>query len=264
MTTLPTLDGSLQQILETLAPIIGRLPRRVPGTARVDGRLLHYADLHSFYHQCVQILGRGFYDFRPATQAPLILDCGAHVGIASAFFATRFPGARITAFEADPKIFTMLAKNVAALGLGNVTPRHAAVWTDDAGVRFAMSMDDSGHVGDGGPAQVTVPSVRLRDVIEAEPPDLLKLDVEGAEYEILADCADVIGRVGRLIMEVHRFGHESGSLPGILDILERAGLAYVLADLENASWLEPGERPPFPRLASDKFCFSVFAWRPGT
>lgn len=258
------LDGSLAEILERLAPVIGDLPRRVPGTARVDGRVLHYADLHSFYHQCVQILGQGFYNFRPATDAPYILDCGAHVGIASAFFATRFPGARIEAFEADPKIFTMLARNVASLGLANVTPRHAAVWTDAAGVRFCMSMDDSGHVGAAGAECVEVPSVRLRELIEVQAPDLLKLDVEGAEYEILADCADVLGRVDRLIMEVHRFGPGAGSLADILRIVEGAGLSYVLADLENAYWLEPGERPPFPRLASDKFCFSVFAWRPGS
>lgn len=258
------LEGSLQEILERLTPVIGKLPRRVPGKVKVDGRVMHYADLHSFYHQCVQIMGHGFYDYRPTTDAPYILDCGAHVGIASIFFATRFPGAHIEAYEADPKIFTLLVKNVASLGLTNVAPRHGAVWTDEAGVRFAMSMDDSGHVGDAGTGSVEVPSVRLRDLIAQRPPDLLKLDVEGAEYEILADCAEVLGSVNRLIMEVHRFGHEAGTLPGILEKVEAAGLSYVLADLENASWLEPGEAPPFPRLASDKFCFSVFAWRPGT
>jgi FkbM family methyltransferase len=264
MSTGISLDGSLAEILERLAPVVGGLPRRVPGRARIDGRELHYADLHSFYHQCVQIIGRGYYDFRPRSGSPYILDCGAHIGIASLFFATRFPGAEIHAYEADPRIFTMLARNVRSFGLGNVTPHHGALWTDDAGVPFAMSMDDSGHVGGAGPGAAPVPSVRLRDLLAARPPDLLKLDVEGAEYELLADCADVIGSVDRLIMEVHRFGREAGSLRELLGVLDAAGLRYVLADLENASWLAPDERPPFPRLASDKFCFTVFAWRPGT
>lgn len=257
------LNGTLQEILERLAPVIGDLPRRVPGQATVEGRVLHYADLHSFYHQCVQIMGRGFYDYAPTTDTPLIIDCGAHIGIASIFFATRFPGAEIHAFEADPKIFSMLDKNVASLGLANVSAHHAAVWTDDQGVEFAMSMDDSGHVGGRGLGRARVPSVRLRDMLAEAAPDLLKIDVEGAEYELLADCADVIGNARRLIMEVHRFGHETGRLSDLLDVLDRAGFHYVFADLENAAWLAPDHQPPFPRLASDKYCFSVFAWQDG-
>ena len=37
-------------------------------------------------------------------------------------------------------------------------------------------------------AAKTVPSVRLKSVLAERPVDLLKLDVEGAEFEILADC----------------------------------------------------------------------------
>lgn len=66
-----------------LTPEIGRWPRRKPGEILVAGTFLKYADMHSFYYQTRQIFGDGLYRF---TCAPVILDCGAHIGSASLFF----------------------------------------------------------------------------------------------------------------------------------------------------------------------------------
>ena len=41
-------------------------------------------------------------------------------------------------------------------------------------------------------------SVRLRDVLLAGPVDMLKVDIEGAEEQVMADCADAIGHAQNL------------------------------------------------------------------
>ncbi|MFI5179368.1 MAG: hypothetical protein ACHQO8_12420, partial [Vicinamibacterales bacterium] len=88
-------------------------PRFTPGTIRMLDYEIRYADLLSFCPQWQDIFVKRVLDFRCATDAPRILDCGANVGLASLFFRRAYPKARITAFEADPAIFAMLDANLA-------------------------------------------------------------------------------------------------------------------------------------------------------
>jgi FkbM family methyltransferase len=263
-TGIPVLQGSLPDILGYLSKELQRFPRRVPGRLLVDGVELRYVDLHSFYYQSLQILNQRLYEFDTDEEAPLIVDCGAHVGLASLFFARRFPQATIHAFEADPTIADVLAFNVASLKLSNVTTQAKAVWIDGGGITFERSSDDSGHVrahGDAGaPDIVTVPSVRLRDLIADRDVSLLKLDVEGAEFALLQDCDGALGRVRKMLLEVHCFGQPDAHLGRLLTVLENNGFRYGLSDLHQAPWLG-GEVPPFKELSTAKYLISVFAWR---
>ncbi|MBF5093445.1 FkbM family methyltransferase [Azospirillum sp. INR13] len=260
--SIPVLQGSLTEILGYLSKELPKFPRRVPGRLLADGVELRYVDLHSFYYQSLQILNHRLYEFETDEAAPLIIDCGAHIGLASLFFARRFPQATIHAFEADPAIAEVLAFNVASLKLTGVTPHAKAVWIDGGGITFERSSDDSGHVrsGGSGPDMVTVPSVRLRDLIAGRDVSLLKLDVEGAEFAILRDCDGALGGVRKILLEVHCFGQSDASLGRLLCLLEDNGFRYGLSDLHQATWMQ-GEKPPFRELQTGKYLISVFAWR---
>lgn len=251
------LSGTLGDILGTLSNTLSSYPRRVPGVLHIEGRPFQYVDLHSFYHQGIQIFANGLYDFTSSVPNPLILDCGAHIGMASLYFASRNPGARIIAFEADPKIAEALTKNVASFGLTNVAVEAKAVWTSNEGVCFSIENDDSGFVGDEG---AKIPSVRLRDIIAGQKVELLKIDVEGAEYPLLKDCADVLGNVQKIIIEAHQLRRE-GSLAELLTVLETKGFRYVLSDLHQADWIPIENKPPFKETRTEKYLVSIFAWR---
>ena len=241
-----------------MAPDVPHWPRRTPGRLMIDGKALKYADLHSFYYQTRQIFGEFVYDFDAGTDAPSILDCGAHIGLASLFFKELYPMARIRAYEADATVAGLCAYNMGEFG-HDVSVTAAAVWTHCKGVAFAASMDDAGHVAAGG--NVRVPTVRLRDEIGDGPVDLLKLDIEGAEFTVLADCGDALRNVRRMIAEVHGFRPEEGRVGDFLSLLEAQGFRYGFADLQQAKWYTPAERPPFSVLATDKYIFTVYAWR---
>lgn len=246
------------EVVAQLGPSVKNWPRRQPGLLMIGGKVLRYADLHSFYHQARQIFGERLYDFRCGVPAPRILDCGAHIGLASLFFKEQFPAARIEAFEADAELADTCRKNLAAFGV-DVGVVQAAVWTHDRGVSFATTHDDAGHVvaGSGGDA---VPSLRLKTLLEAERVDFLKLDVEGAEFDLIADCGDSLDNVDRLVIEVHAMGGEQAQIGHLLKDLEVRGFRYVLSDLHPAVWAPSSSPPPFSFCRTEKFIVSVFAW----
>ena len=254
--------GTLQEILNQLSTTLDSYPRKTPGTLELEGRLIRYADLHSFYHQSYQLFGQALYDFTPKSHAPYIVDCGAHIGLASLFFKTRHPTATISAFEADPEIFSMLQSNINSFGLQGVTCHQKAVWTHNDGVTFTQESDDSGSIASSGGTKntVSVPSVRLKDVLLERPVDLLKVDIEGAEFESLTDAGDALRNVKALIVEVHLL-EPSQKLHPLLQTLDQYGFRYVLHDLHHAAWLPPHEVPPFSSVKVDRWLVTVFAWR---
>lgn len=177
-----------------------------------------FADLYGTYFQ-----GR-VYDF-PCTGRPYIIDCGAHVGVSVAWWKTRYPEARVLAFEADTTNFALLEQNCGHLP--DVTLIHAAVWTLDGEVMFAAKGGENGRLAafvdapSAGPV-MTVPGVRLRPFL-SEPVDLLKMDIEGAEVDVLADCADRLGPVDRIFVEHHSWVSRGQRLAQTFSILEEAG-----------------------------------------
>jgi FkbM family methyltransferase len=130
----------------------------------------------------------------PATPRAII-DLGAHIGMSVLFFSERYPSARILAVEPNPANFAKLERNVA--GIPNVALMPVAVGGEpgtgwlDVGQESWRSM----LVGDPDEAEaVRVPVRTLDQLVErfgCEPAEtLLKVDVEGAEWEVLSRATD--------------------------------------------------------------------------
>ena len=240
-------------------------PRFTPGTIRMLDYELRYSDLLSFCVQWQDIFVKRCLDFQSATDAPRILDCGANVGLASLYFRRRYPRARITAYEADPHLAVMASDNLRTNG-ADVEVVHAALWTSNDQLTFRCEGSDSGMIeslpGAVDGRAVAVRAQRLRDVLEAEPFDLLKLDIEGAEDPVLADCEPALHRVRALIMDLHEFDADNRRAPRVLDRLTRAGFTYAIDEFVPLTWREPlaGAATPFPGRAM-QWAMTVRAWR---
>jgi protein-L-isoaspartate O-methyltransferase len=117
-------------------------PRFTPGTIRMMDYDIRYSDLLSFCPQWQDIFVNRALAFESASRSPRILDCGANVGLASLFFSRLYPGARVTAFEADPSLFQMLDANLKANGAAAVETRHAAIWTSTGTLTFRCEGSD--------------------------------------------------------------------------------------------------------------------------
>jgi FkbM family methyltransferase len=244
----------------------GTIPRHTAGSIRMLDYELQYTDLLSFCPQWHDIFVQGALEFQAPSASPRILDCGANIGLASLFFKRRYPAARITAYEADPSLFAIARANLSANGALDVEMVNAALWTSAGRVTFRAEGADSGMIDglagavDG--SAVDVPSLRLHDVLAAERIDLLKLDIEGAEGAVLADCEPVLDRVAAIVMDLHEFDPCVRQAPRVLELLTRAGFVYAVDEFVPQLWRPPvsASSTPFPGKAL-VWSMTVRAWR---
>ena len=241
------------------------VPRRTAGRIALLDYDIEYADLLSFVPQFHSIFIDGVLAFNTPGASPRILDCGANIGAASLFFKRRYPGARVTAYEADPELCAMTRRNLERNGAADVEVVHAALWTANGQVVFRAEGSDSGMIeglaGAVAGETVSVPSLRLRDVLERERVDLLKLDIEGAEHAVLADCMPVLDRVPAIVMDLHDFDPHNRQAPQVLELLTQAGFTYAIDDFLAQHWRPPVSSPqsPFPGRPL-VWTMNVWAW----
>ncbi|HZP59605.1 MAG TPA: FkbM family methyltransferase [Opitutaceae bacterium] len=159
-----------------------------------------------------------FPDFEPAQ----ILDLGANIGLASLFFATQWPEARILAVEPAGSNIGLLDKNIQEWP--SITRLQAAVWAQPARVHIANPHDEPNTyrmTADAGESLgEEVPAYTVEQLIDRQGGkriDLLKMDIEGTEAEIFRHGADWISRVSVLVIELH-----DRIVPGCAQALYRA------------------------------------------
>jgi FkbM family methyltransferase len=191
------------------------------------GRPLQVADADSFLGTYKEIFFDKVYAFPSATPRPMIIDGGANIGLATLFFKRIYPQSRIIAFEADPGIFALLERNMASFRLADVQLVNAALWDSETLLPFASEGGASGHIASSGEAaqSTRVQAVRLKPWLQ-ENVDFLKLDIEGAEYEVLEDCREELRNVRNLFVEYHSPAGSEQKLSRILEILSQAGFRY--------------------------------------
>jgi FkbM family methyltransferase len=188
-----------------------------------------------FERICHDVFDGHEYVFDTRRREPLIVDAGAHVGVATHYFKHRFPHARVLALEANPVTFALLRKNISHNGLDDVRAIHAALAPEAGTIPFFASASDEepGAWGDSAIQQpwhegeatavVQVPAVTLSSLL-TEPVDLLKLDIEGLETAVLEEAAPHLSLVRRVILEFHGTRCNPGnSISRLTEILRAAG-----------------------------------------
>ena len=139
-----------------------------------------------------------------------IVDIGANMGSFSVYAALSCPNARIYSFEPEQKNFTLLNQNVSINSLeGQIQTFQYAV-ASHAGQRD-MLLDESPLntlvIDEGSKARQSVECTTLRKICDShgiETIDLLKLNCEGAEYEILEGCtSEDFRRLSNIRLEYH-------------------------------------------------------------
>lgn len=195
------------------------------------------------------------YKFRTTSQQPKIIDCGAHIGMSILFFKLNYPNATVLAFEPDNKNFESAQKNLTAWNFEGVELLPKAVWTENGHITFQHLNDMGSNIQKTGSHQETnasttrVECVRLKDLLQS-PVDFVKLDIEGAEYEVLMDCGASIKNVENLFIEYHGNYNEMHKLTEILELVTAQGFAYYIKEAGNIY-----QRPFYDR--EKKFSYDV-------
>ena len=188
-----------------------------PGSLVVAGFDVDYWNQSHALFLLHEIFVNAEYDFETTSSPPRIIDCGANIGMSILFFKARYPDADILAFEADTVTFSRLVHTIDANRVSGVTAEQAAVTDHGGTVTLYRNHADPGSIvasidrGWGGDAGETVPAVRLSDRIHGTV-DLLKVDIEGAEYGVVHDLSSsgAIGWVREALIEYHNLPEMPG------------------------------------------------------
>ncbi len=202
---------------------LSQLPKHTPGSTTLLGPRIELVDPCSFLAMHEEIFDREIYRFVAPNDSPRILDCGANIGLSVCYFKRLYPRSRITAFEPDPAVYACLKRNCEALNLTAVELIPRAVWTHWGTLPFCQEGSDAGRLAapDEAPT-MRVDACRLNDFLR-EPVDFLKMDVEGAEGELLADCSSALANVRTCFVEYHSFAGRPQKLDAVTGILSAAG-----------------------------------------
>ncbi len=205
---------------------------------RVDlfGRSFAFADAAGFLHSLREIFVDEVYRFDSPDAAPHIIDAGANIGLSVLYFKRLHPQATVIAYEPDPQMFALLEQNTR--GIDGVELHRAAAWTEDTELTFYQegSLAGSTEVDflNAG-SSITVKAERLRDRLADRPVSFLKIDIEGAENEVLFDIADALDRVGLLFFEYHSAKGKPQQLGRILEMVTAAGFRYAINGCHTAA-----------------------------
>jgi len=153
-----------------------------------------------------------------------VLDIGANIGYYALMEARRCKS--VIAIEPDVNNYEHLTENIEINGYENIVTHRLAVGDKSGRIDFALSKVPNWHrVAVGGEKDViSVPAIRLDDFKDLPKIDLLRMDVEGYEYNILNGGRNFIMQdKPDMFIEVHRdllknFGHSARELFELLAI----------------------------------------------
>lgn len=189
--------------------------------------------------------------FEPRVSEPVIIDCGANIGVSVLEWKTRWPMSRIICFEPDPDAFRLLTLNVECNDIPGVQCIHAALADFDG---TTLLFGDMGHGADArgnsidaswGQRQnsdsVEVTCCKLSTYLAKYDVSFLKIDIEGAEESVLRESFNELQKVDALYVEVHEtddmMSHNSS------DRIEKLLLESCF-QIERESRYQPHSLPP--------------------
>jgi FkbM family methyltransferase len=162
------------------------------------------------YGVAYEVFVHDYYDDwkrTPADRVKFVVDLGANVGYSLLYFLHKYPHCRILAFEAHPAHCAQAERNL----LFDGTRQRVELYCKAAGAApRAMGLTDrrssSALVETTAPEAIAVEVVDIFPLLEGRRLDLLKIDIEGGEYEILGDPRFTDLDIGAIAMEWHSRG----------------------------------------------------------
>jgi len=107
-------------------------------------------DIASTIGQLQEIFIDEIYLFESKSKTPLIIDCGANIGLSCIYFKKIYPESNIIAFEADLNIYRVLQDNLKKCKIKGVQINNSAIWKHNNGVTFNCEGADGGAITESG------------------------------------------------------------------------------------------------------------------
>lgn len=138
----------------------------------------------------------------------IVIDVGAHIGLFSLYVSVYCLDGKIFSFEPVKENFSLLNQNINLNNKKNISIFNCAVSSKNELVKVFLDNDDSGHsLFSSGEHYEKIHSKSLERIFlenNIEHCDLLKLDCEGAEYEIFETLpTEFFSKIQKIVIEYH-------------------------------------------------------------
>lgn len=187
----------------------------------------------------LQFMSDKQYDMDYPENIKVIVDAGANIGLASVYFANKFPEAKIIAIEPDSDNFRQLVRNTE--NYPQVIPLKAGLWKNNTNLKIhdpgygewsLMVEETESQVG-------TLPAKTLDAICKdysISGIDILKIDIEGSEKEVFeSENGSWLHLVRMLIVEVHDQMKE-GTANAVIHAVKNKEFNFYIKD-ENLVFL---------------------------
>ena len=197
------------------------VPLRLAVQARRELRRIHSISAEApFVQRMFEFLSSG----------DVVFDVGANIGLTGLLLAQHSTKARrIHCFEPEPQNFESLRRNISENRLSERVFAHRLALTDESGkaVLFVRGGPGEGRhsmvTAKGSKASIRIPALSASDFVasQGQAPDLVKIDVEGAEGRVLAGMEPLFQqrRPREVFLELHLKG-DGERMPGGCPIRE--------------------------------------------
>ena len=162
----------------------------------------------------------------------VIIEIGAHIGLFSLFAWQYCKNGKIYCFEPVKENYDMLLSNLELNGIKNIMPINSAVSNEESTVTIFLNQDEAGHsMYSPTSRQLQVRSTSLKKIFDdnkIEKCDFIKMDCEGAEYEIINSLPpDYFQKIKKIAIEYHFADTKPESLKNLIKKLE--SLSYKIS-----------------------------------
>lgn len=197
---------------------------------KIDKFVVHYHNKEELLEIKKEVFAQHTYYFETINAKPFIIDAGAHIGLTTLYFKKQYPGAEVLAIEPNSINFKLLEENIWENQLDDVTTIKAALTAYGDEAEFHADIKQSwlstaslvprAWSGNQDTKPQVVPAVQLSSLITRHV-DLLKLDIEGAEQEVLLEAREKLPLVKKILLEFHP--HAGQSLEELSKFLKDQG-----------------------------------------
>ncbi len=207
-------------------------------SSRLNKYTIYHNNSEEYHNLKREVFTSDLYYFETENPQPVIIDAGAHIGLATLYFKQLYPGAQITALEPNPESFQLLEKNLFENMIDDVTTVQVAL-SDHSGEEhfFRDETNEWWHstagfhkgswLGTQESDEIFVQTQMLSEYVTG-PVDFLKMDIEGAEQKVLFASQEVLPLVKEFHIEFHT--HSSQSLVKLVELLEKTHTVELTKD----------------------------------
>jgi len=177
-------------------------------------------------------------DIIQSTEDLIIVDLGAHIGLATMYFKNKYTNSHIYSLEPNPQLFNVLEENIGINNIKDVTPLNYAIAPKDSERDFFIDSKENWYSTGGfnpkawnnrqNTNRISVQTISLDTLYKKfsiGKVDLLKIDIEGEEYSLIDNPFRGFDIVQNIVIEIH--GSNKNKIKRLYKNLGKIGFSLI-------------------------------------